>query len=993
KRQAPNLVYLEQVRQHLSRLPSIDPYTRTLILCGFPNVGKSSFLNKITRADVEVHSYAFTTKSLYVGHTDYKYLRWQVVDTPGVLDHPLEERNVIEMQAVTALAHLRAAILYFIDVSEQCGHSIAEQVKLYESIKPLFTNKPLLVVCNKVDVTPMDQLSEANREALSIFEKNNVPLLSMSAVTDEGVMEVKQQACDTLLAYRIENKIQAKKVDSILNRLHVALPKTRDEKVRPPCIPEMVLQKQRLAELQEFKKKLEKNLEDELGDDYILDLKKNYDLPDDIKYDVIPEFWNGRNIADFIHAELLQKVEDLEKEEALREEAGYYAVPKIEIDETLQEIKELAQKIRDRKIINRNESRISRQSSKPTTPRTAPARARGRSATDFRNRMEDLGVDMEGTDEAHFTKTRGRARSLTRSQSRTNVKKPRLGSMQRSVSTSRSQSRLPRNQSGVRDSSMQLKLKQVAHKAIAKKVKKQGLKGEADRFIGTKRPKHLQAPNLVYLEQVRQHLSRLPSIDPYTRTLILCGFPNVGKSSFLNKITRADVEVHSYAFTTKSLYVGHTDYKYLRWQVVDTPGVLDHPLEERNVIEMQAVTALAHLRAAILYFIDVSEQCGHSIAEQVKLYESIKPLFTNKPLLVVCNKVDVTPMDQLSEANREALSIFEKNNVPLLSMSAVTDEGVMEVKQQACDTLLAYRIENKIQAKKVDSILNRLHVALPKTRDEKVRPPCIPEMVLQKQRLAELQEFKKKLEKNLEDELGDDYILDLKKNYDLPDDIKYDVIPEFWNGRNIADFIHAELLQKVEDLEKEEALREEAGYYAVPKIEIDETLREIKELAQKIRDRKIINRNESRISRQSSKPTTPRTAPARARGRSATDFRNRMEDLGVDMEGTDEAHFTKTRGRARSLTRSQSRTNAKKPRLGSMQRSVSTSRSQSRLPRNQSGVRDSSMQLKLKQVAHKAIAKKVKKQGLKGEADRFIGTKRPKHLYAGKRGIGKTERR
>jgi len=48
-------------------------------------------------------------------------------------------------------------------------------------------------VCNKVDVTPMDQLSEANREALSIFEKNNVPLLSMSAVTDEGVMEVKQQ--------------------------------------------------------------------------------------------------------------------------------------------------------------------------------------------------------------------------------------------------------------------------------------------------------------------------------------------------------------------------------------------------------------------------------------------------------------------------------------------------------------------------------------------------------------------------------------------------------------------------------------------------------------------------------------------------------------------------------------------------------------------------------------------------------------------------------
>ena len=78
KRQNQSLQYLEQVRQHLSRLPSIDPNTRTLLLTGFPNVGKSSFMNKVTRADVEVQPYAFTTKSLFVGHMDYQYLRWQV---------------------------------------------------------------------------------------------------------------------------------------------------------------------------------------------------------------------------------------------------------------------------------------------------------------------------------------------------------------------------------------------------------------------------------------------------------------------------------------------------------------------------------------------------------------------------------------------------------------------------------------------------------------------------------------------------------------------------------------------------------------------------------------------------------------------------------------------------------------------------------------------------------------------------------------------------
>jgi len=59
---------------------------------------------------------------------DYKYLRWQVIDTPGILDHPIEDRNTIEMQSITALAHLRACVLYFMDLSENCGYSIKEQV-------------------------------------------------------------------------------------------------------------------------------------------------------------------------------------------------------------------------------------------------------------------------------------------------------------------------------------------------------------------------------------------------------------------------------------------------------------------------------------------------------------------------------------------------------------------------------------------------------------------------------------------------------------------------------------------------------------------------------------------------------------------------------------------------------------------------------------------------------------------------------------------------
>lgn len=71
-----SFTYLEEVRKHLSRLPGIDPHTRTLIITGYPNVGKSSFMVRVTNAKVEVCDYAFTTKSLYVGHTDYDYIPW-----------------------------------------------------------------------------------------------------------------------------------------------------------------------------------------------------------------------------------------------------------------------------------------------------------------------------------------------------------------------------------------------------------------------------------------------------------------------------------------------------------------------------------------------------------------------------------------------------------------------------------------------------------------------------------------------------------------------------------------------------------------------------------------------------------------------------------------------------------------------------------------------------------------------------------------------------
>ncbi|XP_074049322.1 GTP-binding protein 4 [Macrotis lagotis] len=491
-----------------------------------------------------------------------------------------------------------------------------------------------------------------------------------------------------------------------------------------------------------------------------------------------------------------------------------------------------------------------------------------------------------------------------------------------------------------------------------------------------------QKQSLEYLEQVRQHLSRLPTIDPNTRTLLLCGYPNVGKSSFINKVTRADVDVQPYAFTTKSLFVGHMDYRYLRWQVVDTPGILDHPLEDRNTIEMQAITALAHLRAAVLYVMDVSGQCGHSLEEQLELFKNIKPLFANKPLIIVANKCDVKRISELSEDDQKIFAELETKGFPVIETSTLTEEGVIKVKTEACDRLLTHRVETKMKGNKVNEVLNRLHLAIPSKRDDKERPPFIPEGVIARKKRMEVDVPKKKRERDLELEMGDDYILDLQKYWDLMNSSeKYDKIPEIWEGHNIADYIDPDIMEKLKELEKEEELRQAAGEYDSESETEDEEMMEIHQLAKQIREKKKLKILQSK-EKDKSGPRMPRTAKKVQR----KTLENEMRSLGIDMDDKDDSHYANQARRSRSVTRKRKREESVPP------TSKSRSRSCSRTPRDVSGLRDAKMVKKAKTIMKKA-QKKMNRLGRKGEADRHVFDMKPKHLLSGKRKSGKKDRR
>ena len=58
------------------------------------------------------------------------------------------------------------------DLSEQCNHSIEEQIALFNNIKPLFTNKPIIVCLNKIDIVTVDDLPEEKKKLLDVFNED-----------------------------------------------------------------------------------------------------------------------------------------------------------------------------------------------------------------------------------------------------------------------------------------------------------------------------------------------------------------------------------------------------------------------------------------------------------------------------------------------------------------------------------------------------------------------------------------------------------------------------------------------------------------------------------------------------------------------------------------------------------------------------------------------------------------------------------------------------
>ncbi|MGD0587689.1 MAG: GTPase [Thermoplasmata archaeon] len=164
---------LREIGGFLDDRPHLDPAAPTLVVAGFPNVGKSSIVARLSSAHPKVADYPFTTLSIAVGHADLGFDRLQVLDTPGVLGRA-GRANPAEAEARSAVRGAATVVLFVIDPSGKSGYPVEEQERLLTRWKEEFPHLPIIEVETKCDLvrrsTDRLQVSATTGEGLDALE-------------------------------------------------------------------------------------------------------------------------------------------------------------------------------------------------------------------------------------------------------------------------------------------------------------------------------------------------------------------------------------------------------------------------------------------------------------------------------------------------------------------------------------------------------------------------------------------------------------------------------------------------------------------------------------------------------------------------------------------------------------------------------------------------------------------------------------------------------
>ena len=162
-------------------------------LVGFPNVGKSTLLSRVTNAKPKIANYHFTTLNPNLGVVDLDDAKGFVIaDIPGLIEGASDGIGL----GHEFLRHIERTkvIIHMVDAASTEGRNPVADIKainheLYE-YNPELLSRPQVIAANKIDVLNAMDGTDPIKELKDEFEKDGIKVFPISAVTGQGLKEL-----------------------------------------------------------------------------------------------------------------------------------------------------------------------------------------------------------------------------------------------------------------------------------------------------------------------------------------------------------------------------------------------------------------------------------------------------------------------------------------------------------------------------------------------------------------------------------------------------------------------------------------------------------------------------------------------------------------------------------------------------------------------------------------------------------------------------------